>query len=53
MSQNLWVRRQYQSNPETESLKEVKVWQFDRTDMPKQWKAAIIAFAETSPSVSL
>jgi hypothetical protein len=37
------------SNPETESLQEVKALQFDRTDMPKQWKAAIIAFAETTP----
>jgi hypothetical protein len=37
-----------EGNPETASLKEVKVWQFDRKDMPKQWKAAIITFANTS-----
>ena len=30
------------------SVHEVKVWQFDRKDMPKQWKAAMITFAETS-----
>jgi hypothetical protein len=36
------------SNPETASRKEVQVWQFDRKDMPKSWKAALITFAETS-----
>ena len=33
---------------ETASLQEVKVLQFDRKDMPKQWKEALITFAETS-----
>ena len=37
-----------ESNPETASRTEVQVWQFDRKDMPKQWKAALITFAETS-----
>ena len=36
------------SNPETTSRTEVQVWQFDRKDMPKPWKAALITFAETS-----
>jgi hypothetical protein len=35
-------------NPETACRKEVQVWQFDRKDMPKSWKAALITFAETS-----
>ena len=35
-------------NPETESPQEVTVLQFDRKDMPKRWKAALITFAETS-----
>ena len=35
-------------NPETENLQEVQVWQFDRKDMPKPWKEAMITFAETS-----
>jgi hypothetical protein len=30
------------------SVHEVKVWQFDRKDMPKPWKEAMITFAETS-----
>ena len=33
---------------ETASLQEVKVLQCDRKDMPKQWKEALITFAETS-----
>ena len=37
-----------EGDPETESLKEVKVLQFDRKDMPKRWKDALITFAETS-----
>ena len=35
-------------NPETTSRTEVQVWQFDRKDMPKPWKAAMITFAQTS-----
>ena len=37
-----------ESHPETGRLKEVQVWQFDRKDMPKPWKAAIMTFAESS-----
>ena len=37
-----------ESNPETASRTEVQVWQFDRKDMPKPWKAALITFAQTS-----
>jgi hypothetical protein len=35
-------------NPETASRQEVQVWQFDRKDMPKPWKAAMITFAQNS-----
>jgi hypothetical protein len=31
-----------------ESLQEVKILQFERKDMPKRWKEALITFAETS-----
>jgi len=31
-----------------ENLQEVTVLQFDRKDMPKRWKDALITFAETS-----
>lgn len=36
------------SNPETARRTEVQVWQFDRKDMPKSWKEALITFAATS-----
>jgi hypothetical protein len=34
-----------ESHPETASRQEVQVWQFDRKDMPKSWKVALITFA--------
>ena len=37
-----------ESHPETASRQEVQVWQFDRKDMPKSWKVALITFAETA-----
>ena len=32
----------------TEQFHEVTVWQFDRKDMEKRWKEALITFAETA-----
>ena len=35
-----------------EQLHEVQVLEFDRKDMPKRWKAALLTFADTVQSLS-